>query len=63
MLNLLCDQEVDLACAPYTATLKRPYMELAVYVLGDDFSILTKYPTPETSIYGIFMTFSLNVGT
>lgn len=37
-------------------------MELAVYVLGDEFSILDKYPNPETSAYGIFMTFSYNVG-
>ena len=39
----------------------RESMELAVYLLGDEFGILGKYPIAETSIYGIFMIFSLNV--
>ena len=39
-------QEIDLACAPYIGTNGRDVMELAVYITGDGFSILEKYPAP-----------------
>jgi len=54
-------QEIDLACAPYIGTNGRDVMELAVYITGDGFSILEKYPAPERAINGIFQVFSLKV--
>ena len=56
-------QEIDLACAPYTGSNGRDVMELAVYITGDGFNILEKYPVPERSINGIFQVFSLQVST
>ena len=50
-----------MACAPYIGTNGRDVMELAVYITGDGFSILEKYPAPERAINGIFQVFSLKV--
>ncbi len=54
-------QDVDLACAPFTGSSDYGTMELAAYLLGDEFGILGKYPTPKSSIYGIFEMFSIKV--
>jgi len=57
------EKDVDLACtAFFTGYNDRDSMELAAYLLGDDFGILGKYPTRKTSIYGIVMIFSYYVG-
>lgn len=52
---------MDLACAPFTGSSDYGTMELAAYLLGDEFGILGKYPTPKSSIYGIFEMFSIKV--
>lgn len=54
-------QEIDLACAAYTGSNGRDAMELAVYITGDGYNILEKYPAPERALNGIFQVFSLKV--
>ncbi len=54
-------QEVDLACVPYTGTVGRDIMELAVYITGQGWAILGKYPIPKSSMSGIFEIFSVKV--
>jgi len=57
----ISNKEVDLACSAFTASSDDTTRELAAYISDDGFGILGQYPIPQTSVYGIFMTFSFNV--
>jgi len=51
-----------LACAGFTSSLDDQTRELAAFITDDGFGILEQYPAEATtSIYGIFMAFSLSV--
>ena len=44
-------------------TMKRGILDLAVYIVGDGFGMLVKYPMPQTKIDAPIRVFSLYVGS
>jgi len=54
-------QEVDVACTVFSGVLGYEIMDLAIYIGGNGFGILIRYPNPNTSNYGHIMIFSPNV--
>ena len=54
-------QEVDVACFPNTGFLAYDVSEFAVYLLGDSYGIIVRYPMTTTANDGPIHVFSLNV--
>jgi len=54
-------QEVDIACTVFSGVLGYEIFDLAIYIGGNGFGILTRYPSPRTSNYGHIIIFSQNV--
>ena len=52
---------MDIVCSAFSGLIGYDVMELAIYDGPDGFGLLTKYPKPQTSVYGHIMPFSLNV--
>lgn len=52
---------MDIACTVFSGVLGYEIFDLAIYIGGNGFGILTRYPNPETSNYGHVMIFSQNV--
>ena len=59
LIRCIVLQEIDLGLAPFTV--KRGILDLAVYIIGDGFGMLVKYPMPRTAIDGPIKVFSLYV--
>ncbi len=63
MNESILERYVDLACAAFVGVADHDILELSVYLTGDGFGVLGKYPLPKISIYGIAKTFSPYVGS
>lgn len=53
---------MDIAVAPFTYfTVIKDIMDMAIYINGDSFGMVTKYPMPREATDGPIRVFSLNV--
>lgn len=53
--------DTGIAFTAFSGVVSREIMELAIYIGGSGFGILTQYPSPQTSNYGHIKTFSPQV--
>ena len=49
---------MDIACSAFTGLVGYDVFDLAIYIAGNGFGILARYPVPRTSDFGHIITFS-----